>query len=553
MRMAVEGSRDGRGLGRFDTASVSRIARGGALLLLLLVALGSGPCQRPESGVSCADPADCRLHEAAAVAGVRFGFHDENGAGGPDGELAAREGNALTNHGVSWASLQPTRDTVSESMDANCAFSTEHDLFQVGFHFAWNQLLLDDLADWVLEIDDPAELEAVMRERVRIIFDRCPGIDRLDVINEPLGTLNGTALHRSHFYRVFGPGYIARLFQIVDEEAPPHVELFLNENFVEYSRPRAEAWVALVRDLVEAGAPVDAVGIQTHLLLGEPDFALFREILESIAALGVRVFVSELDVPVPVGLEDRFAVQAERYRRVVETCLAVPACDLIIVWGIDDAHTWLHGFDLLTGPDPDPLLFDEHLLPKPAYFAVRDALLRGRAGDHPVSGERLSLRRRWLGGTLLTLSSNDAGVVSPSPASRNDPRREDSDDASVELLLPGGARHVVVVPAGAGWQVHDGYASYWGGLLPWLPPGSEAPPIWLELREGGGLDLTLWDSPISPAEASGGLGVRITLGTLRICADFGAATITGSSSRRVVATDAAARDGVDCSSEWDPD
>ncbi|MCP5066029.1 MAG: hypothetical protein GY946_05620 [bacterium] len=529
------------------------VARGGTLLLLLLVTLGSGPCQRPGDGALCEDPADCTLQEAAAVSGIRFGFHDESGAGGPDGELAVHEGNVTTNHGVSWAGLQPMPDVVSGSMDANCAFSSEHDLYQVGYHFAWNQALLDDLADWVLEIDDPVELETVMRERVRIIFDRCPGIDRLDVINEPLGPLLMTTLYPNHFYQVFGPDYIAKLFQIVDEEAPPHVDLFLNENFVEYTRPRAEAWVALVRDLVEGGAPIDVVGIQTHLLLGDPDWEVFREVLESIAALGLRVFVSELDVPVPVDLEDRFTVQAERYRRVVETCLAVPACDMIVVWGIDDAHTWLHNFDLLTGPDPDPLLFDENLHPKPAYYAVREALLRGRSGDHPVSGKRLALRSRGFGRTSLAFSSSDLAVVSPSPASRNDPEQESSGPATVELLVPGGAQHIITLPAGTGWRAREGHTSYWGGLLSWLSPGGQIPPVWLELREGDGLELEIWNSPLSPAEVIDGLGLRITLGTLRICADFGPATITQASSRRLVAEDAAARDGFDCSFEQDPD
>jgi GH35 family endo-1,4-beta-xylanase len=47
------------------------------------------------------------------------------------------------------------------------------------------------------------------------------------------------------------------------------------------------------------------------------------------------------------------------------------------VWGVDDAHTWL---DSLLGPGTDPLLYDRERRAKPAYFAFRDALLRGRKG-----------------------------------------------------------------------------------------------------------------------------------------------------------------------------
>jgi hypothetical protein len=133
-----------------------------------------GPCQPPPQESVCADPDDCRLWEAASLSGVRFGFHDENGAGGPDGELAAIEGNAFTNHGVSWRAFQPTPEVVTASMDPSCAFSARHGLFQVGFHYVWDQLLTDDLADWVLDIDDPVELRAVLRERVRLIAEDAP-------------------------------------------------------------------------------------------------------------------------------------------------------------------------------------------------------------------------------------------------------------------------------------------------------------------------------------------------------------------------------------------
>lgn len=499
--------------------------------------LGLGPCADPPA--ACLDPEDCRLWEAASLSGVRFGFHDENGAGGPDGELAAREGNAFTNHGVSWASFQPTPDGVTGSMDPSCDFSAQHGLFQVGFHFAWDQLLLDDLADWVRDIDDPEELRAVLRERVRLIFEHCPGLDRIDVLNEPLGTLNGTELYQNHFYQVLGPDYIAELFRIVRDEAPEHVELFINENFLEYFPNRAAAFVELVRGLVESGAPVDAVGVQTHLLLPplvEPNWAVYRETLEQLAALGLKVFITELDVPVPPDLPDRFEVQAQRYRRVVEACLAVPACDTIIVWGIDDAHTWLDDFDILSGPDPDPLLFDDFLQPKPAYFAVRDALLRGRGGDHPVAGTRLALQR--LGGkTILSIRSDDPGLVAPSPASHNDPRRGDPGGARIELLSPGGDVLVRSAPAGKGWHVRDATTTYISG---------KRTGAWLQLREGDGLDLVLWGSDLAALDATGGLGLRLQLGTLRLCLAFGPESVVESSPSKLLAEAAPKPPGYDC-------
>jgi endo-1,4-beta-xylanase len=62
---------------------------------------------------------------------------------------------------------------------------------------------------------------------------------------------------------------------------------------------------------------------------------------------------------------------------MVRACLAVPACDSVTFWGLNDEVSWLNWF---LAPNLDPLLFDASLRPKPAYFAVRDVLLEGRPG-----------------------------------------------------------------------------------------------------------------------------------------------------------------------------
>jgi endo-1,4-beta-xylanase len=519
------------------------------LIPLVSLSLGASTCYfrigTPPPEPVCGDPGNCRLWEAAALSGVRFGFHDENGAGGPDGELAAREGNVFTNHGLSWSSLEPTRGVVTASMDAACGFAADNDLFQVGYHFVWEQQLLDDLPDWVQEVDDPEELRSLLRRRVREIFARCPGLDRIDVVNEPLQTLIGTALHRNHFHEVLGPDYIAELFQIVRDEAPEDAELFINENFIEYFPDRAAAFVALVRDLVEGGAPVDAVGLQTHLMLpGKPNWAVYRETMEQLGALGVKVFVTELDVPVAEDLPDRFERQAERYTRVVETCLAVPACDTIIVWGIDDGHTWLQWFGAFTSPEP--LLFDDALLPKPSYFAVRDALLHGRGGDHPVSGSELRVTRMGLRGSLVRLSSRDPGVRSPTPRSTNDPSADGGPGVTIELSLADGTVHEIFEPRASGWRVSDGLSRLQGRK------DSSWPSLRLDLREGSGLDLMVWVPGLDPVDALAGLRARIGIGSLRTCLEFDSTTVVEESPEELIARDAPRASGYDCSFEPAP-
>lgn len=54
---------------------------------------------------------------------------------------------------------------------------------------------------------------------------------------------------------------------------------------------------------------------------------------------------------------------------MMEACLESGVCDSFSTWGINDPTP--------SGNNPAgaPLMFDASFIPKPAYFAVRDALL----------------------------------------------------------------------------------------------------------------------------------------------------------------------------------
>lgn len=346
--------------------------RVGVIAATAVLLLGAAGC-RPVWIQECRDQ-DCSLRDAARRSEVLVGLHPQDFS--PlTREIIARESSLIVNPGYAWGTVEPQRGRWDFTWaDLHGDFADEHDLVQYGGSFAWDGALLDDLPAWVTAITDPAELHTVLRARARGIFRHEPDLYGINVVNEPLETF-GAVPYENHFRRVLGPDYVAELFRMVDQEAPPWTDLVLNEIFVESNPAKADALVAMVADLVARDVPIDAVGLQTHLIFGEPDWAAYRDLMERLTALGVEVHVSELDVPVAPTLPDREAVQADRYRRVVETCLAVEGCTVINIWGVHDGSTWI---DSVLGPGWDPLLFDETGARKPAYDAVRDALAGGR-------------------------------------------------------------------------------------------------------------------------------------------------------------------------------
>jgi len=105
---------------------------------------------------------------------------------------------------------------------------------------------------------------------------------------------------------------------------------------------------------------------------------LLRDQLQRIAALGLKVEITELDIPLPLfgSAPDPLAAQAQAYADVFNACLAVSLCSGITVWGLDDANSWLDSFEFTEANAPNrPLLFDEQLQAKPAYSSVVDALV----------------------------------------------------------------------------------------------------------------------------------------------------------------------------------
>jgi endo-1,4-beta-xylanase len=246
---------------------------------------------------------------------------------------------------------------------------------------------------WVLEITDPAELRAVLEEHITATIDRYEGrVRRWDVVNEPLdGTNVEGAMGDNVYARVLGPGWIAEVFAMA-RAADPGAELWINEWGTDYFPGRHEAFVSLVRDLREAGVPVDGVGLQTHRFFGGPTgpgVDAFARMLRDYADLGVDVAVTELDIPIDPADPDGLTRQAGAYQRIVSACLLVSRCQEVTTWGITDASTWLDTFVVpVLGPLPAPtrpLLFDEAGQPKPAYLAVRDTLAAATRPAPPPS------------------------------------------------------------------------------------------------------------------------------------------------------------------------
>ena len=131
-----------------------------------------------------------------------------------------------------------------------------------------------------------------------------------------------------------------------------------------FARQYAPADVKLLNTLIPEGN-IDGYGFQMHHSVSFPSIKQIRTAVETVAALGLRLRVSELDVTVDSNSEASFIRQAKYYANVMKILIEyADQFEAVQVWGLSDSMSW-RGSQY-------PLLFDGKGNPKPAFWAVAD-------------------------------------------------------------------------------------------------------------------------------------------------------------------------------------
>ena len=213
-----------------------------------------------------------------------------------------------------------------------------------------------------------------------------------NVVNEEIDPFGGGAGLQSFLAR-FGAVAIAEAFHAV-RQADPAALRVLNEYDIEGTGAvpdrKRRALLAVLDELLSAGAPVQAVGVQSHLRVGMGFAeAVFAGFLGEIAKRGLRVILTELDVldvAAPGAIAPRADAVADLYARYLAVALAQPATVAVVTWGLSDRYTWLvpasgQRFMRPDGLPGRPLPFDADLRPTPAYYAMLQAFERAPRRD----------------------------------------------------------------------------------------------------------------------------------------------------------------------------
>jgi endo-1,4-beta-xylanase len=257
-----------------------------------------------------------------------------------------------------------------------------HLVWDEGFGEGWPEDYLWDLS----ERDARRLLFGTERAVVRRYRGRVDAWSVANEVTDPEGE-NGFRTDVP-WWQTIGPSYVAESFHIA-HEIDPHALLVLNEfgfetvnEFGDEPEPRRRATLQVIDALLADGVPVQALGVQAHLLADRFrqrfDARAYTRWLGEVADRGLDILITEMDVlddGLPADIAVRDKAVADVYRRYLDAALSQRAVKAVMTFGLTDRYTWLQeDRPREDGAARRPLPFDEDLARKPAYRALAGEL-----------------------------------------------------------------------------------------------------------------------------------------------------------------------------------
>lgn len=309
---------------------------------------------------------------------------------GEDSALLVKEFNSITpENDLKIGPIHPQEDKYNwAAADSIIAFAQRNNLKIRGHNLVWHFESQTPKWMFVNKEGKQASKELVLqrlKDHITTVVSRYKGkIYAWDVANEVISDNRNEYLRPSEWYKICGEEYIAKAFQWA-HEADPKALLFYND-YNEIDPVKREKIHRLVKSLKDAGVPIHGVGLQAHWAINEPSYGQLDSTLKRLADLGLPLHITELDISVykkEHNARDRNAedantaftaekeqAQLEKYKMIFGLFRKYrKSVKSVTFWNLSDRYSWLDNFPV-QGRKDYPLLFDQNLKPKKAYWEI---------------------------------------------------------------------------------------------------------------------------------------------------------------------------------------
>ncbi|WP_437718277.1 endo-1,4-beta-xylanase [Sorangium sp. So ce448] len=313
---------------------------------------GVGPATSSGSG----DPGATSSSSSSGAATTGVGGGDAStsastGAGGtePEGKFvgnittsgAVRDGfakywNQITpeNEGK-WGSVESSRGNKNwSSLDRTYKYAQDNKIIFKHHVFVWGS----QQPSWVGSLS-PDEQKKAVRSWMEEFCKRYPDTKYIDVVNEPPPHTTPSYTAGLGGNGASGWDWIVNSFKWAREFCPNAVLILNDYNNIEYENEHRH-FKDIAKKVIEAGAPVDALGAQAHDAF-KINTNTVKGYIDSLAELGKPVYITEYDI----GEADD-----NRQKQIMEEQFTMfwnhPKIPGITLWGYIVGKTWRNGTGL---------------------------------------------------------------------------------------------------------------------------------------------------------------------------------------------------------------
>jgi GH35 family endo-1,4-beta-xylanase len=294
-----------------------------------------------------------------------------------------------------WGSVEATRDVMNwASLDAAYNFAKAR-----GFPFKFHTLIWGNQQPAWIETLPPAQQLEEIEEWYAAVAARYPDMEMIDVVNEPIndppnsaGNGGGNYINALGGSGATGWDWVIKSFQLARKYFP-NSKLLINEYSITNNAARAATYVQII-NLLKARGLVDGVGIQAHAFSTTVAASTTKTNLDTIAAPGVPIYISELDIDGPTD-----QIQLDDYKRIFPIFWEHPAVVGVTLWGYRPG---------LWRTAQGAYLITENGTERPALLWLKDYIASAPAGG-PTIWVQPTAQSAALGGTAVLRVSATGG------------------------------------------------------------------------------------------------------------------------------------------------
>ncbi len=245
-----------------------------------------------------------------------------------------------------WGSVATSQDTTSwnwNGLDTLYNYAQKHHLIFKDHNLIWGQ----QQPSWISGLDSAAQYNYI-ETWIRMVGQRYPNIDMIDVVNEPLNGhnppdgQNGRANYESALGGKGATGWdwVINAFKLARKYLP-NAKLLINDYGIINDNNATSTYLQIINLLKDRGL-IDGIGVQGHrFALESADTSTLKNNLNKLGATGLPVYISELDLG-NIGNTGtpNDNTQLQLYKKIFPILWKNPAVKGITLWGYLEGEMW---------------------------------------------------------------------------------------------------------------------------------------------------------------------------------------------------------------------